>query len=136
VSAHLEKHRAAYYDSLMAVRTRGDLGQWIRFFLVAIIETARRGVETFQKIHQLRNTAGERVTTLGARSANARRALDYLYQKPIVTGGELCRRLGISQPTVDRLLVDLVRLDILQEMTGKQRNREFCFRDYYRLFIE
>lgn len=136
VSAHLEKHRAAYYDSLMAVRTRGDLGQWIRFFLVAIIETARRGVETFQKIHQLRNTAGERVSTLGARSANARRVLDYLYQKPIVTGGELCRRLGISQPTVDRLLVDLVRLDILQEMTGKQRNREFCFRDYYRLFIE
>ena len=136
VSAHLEKHRAAYYDSLTGVRTRGDLGQWIRFFLVAIIETACRGVDTFQKIHLLRHTTGERISTLGVRSAKARRILDYLYQKPIVTGGELSRRLGISQPTIDRLIVDLVRLDILQEMTGKQRNREFWFKDYYQLFLE
>jgi Fic family protein len=136
VSAHLEKHRAAYYDSLTAVRTRGDLGQWIRFFLVAIIETAKRGVESFQRIHQLRQTTGDKIATLGARSANARRVTDFLYSKPITTGPELCRRLGISQPTVDRLLTDLVRLGILAEMTGKQRNREFWFRDYYLLFIE
>lgn len=134
VSAHLEKHRAAYYDSLTAVRTRGDLGQWICFFLVAIIETARNGVDTFQRIHELRRTAGERVATLGSRSANARLVLDYLYRKPVATGRELARHLEISQPTIDRLLMDFVRLGILEEVTGKQRNRVFLFRDYYQLF--
>ncbi len=136
VSAHLEKHRAAYYDSLTAVRTRGDIGQWIRFFLVAIIETAKRGVQTFQRIHQLRHSTGEKIATLGARSANARKILDFLYNKPIATGPELSRRLQISQPTVDRLINDLLRLEILHEMTGKQRNREFWFRDYYLFFLE
>ena len=136
VSAHLEKHRAAYYDSLTAVRTRGDIGQWIRFFLVAIIETAKRGVTTFQRIHQLRLSTAEKIATLGARSGNARKILDFLYSKPITTGNELSRKLQISQPTVDRLINDFMRLEILAEMTGKQRNREFWFRDYYLLFLE
>ena len=41
----------------------GDLGQWIRFFLVAVIETSNRGVETFQKIHRLRQETASRIST-------------------------------------------------------------------------
>jgi len=106
------------------------------FFLVAIIENAKCGVQTFQRIHQLRLSTGEKIASLGARSANARKILDFHYNKPIATGPELSRRIQISQPTVDRLINDLTRLEILQEMTGKQRNREFWFRDYYLFFLE
>lgn len=135
VSAHLEQHRAAYYDALTAVRTRGDLAHWIRFFLVAINETAKKGVQTFQAIHRLRQTAMTQVQTLGKRAANAQRVLDLLYAKPATTAGALANRLGISQPTADRTLAELRKLGIVHELTGRRRNRVFYFKDYYQLFL-
>lgn len=135
VSDHLEKNRAAYYDALTAVRTRGDLAGWVKFFLVAINETARKGVRTFQAIHQLRQDTAARLQSLGRRSANAGRIVDSLYLRPVTTSGALARRLGLSQPTTDRILADLQRLDIVAEMTGQRRNRVFYFREYYQLFL-
>lgn len=134
VSAHLEQQRAAYYDALTGVRTRGDLAHWIRFFLVAIDETAKKGVRTFQAIHQLRQHTASQVQTLGKRSANAHRLLEFLYTKPVVTSGGISKRLGFSQPTTDRLLADLAKLGIVHETTGKRRNRVFYFKEYYQLF--
>lgn len=135
LSAHLEKHRAQYYDALTAVRTRGDLVGWIKFFLVAINETARQGVETFQAIHRLRSDCQQKIQTLGRRAPTASRALEALFTKPITTSAALAARTGASQPTIDRLLAELVRLDIVAEMTGQRRNRVFYFRDYYALFL-
>jgi len=134
VSAHLEKHRSEYYDALTAVRTRGDLVGWVKFFLVAVNETAKKGVQTFQDIHHLRQITAEKIQTLGRRSASATRVIEALYVKPIATSASLARKLEVSQPTMDRLLVDLIRLNIVDEMTGNRRNRVFYFRDYYQLF--
>lgn len=135
VSDHLEKQRAAYYDALTAVRTRGDLAHWIRFFLVAINETAKKGVRTFQSIHKLREQTTASVQALGRRAANAARIVESLYAKPVTTGGSLAKRLDLSQPTTDRLLADLQNLGIVAEMTGQRRNRVFYFREYYHLFL-
>ena len=134
VSAHLEQHRAAYYDALTAVRTRGDLAHWIRFFLTAINETAKKSLLTFQAIHRLRQITAAQVQTLGKRTANAQRVLDSLYIKPTITSSALATRLDVSQPTADRSIADLLRLGFLHELTGKRRNRVFYFKDYYQLF--
>lgn len=135
VSDHLEKNRAAYYDALTAVRTRGDLAGWVKFFLVAIDETARKGVRTFQAIHKLREQTATRVQTLGRRAANAARVVDSLYLRPVTTSHALAMRLAISQPTTDRILSDLQRLGIVTETTGQRRNRIFHFEEYYHLFL-
>ena len=51
----------------------------------------------------------------------------------MVTSKEIKRRLGFSQPTTDRLLAELPRLGILQELTGRRRNRVSCFKEYFEL---
>jgi Fic family protein len=135
VSDHLEKHRAAYYDALTAVRSRGDLVGWVKFFLVAINETAKKGVTTFQSIHQLRERTAAQVQKLGKRAPNAARAVDCLYQRPLTTSAALAARLGVSQATSDRILADLLQTGIVAEMTGQRRNRVFYFREYYELFL-
>jgi Fic family protein len=134
ISAHLEKHRAAYYDALMAVRTRGDLLHWIKFFLSAINETAKKGVQTFQAIHQLRQRAENQVRVLGSRAAKAQNALEAFYKKPVLTSTYLAKSLGFSQPTADRILADLLKVGLIQEMTGRRRHRVFCFEEYLALF--
>jgi Fic family protein len=135
VSDHLEKHRASYYDALTAVRSRGDLAGWIKFFLVAINETAKKGVRTFQAIHHLRQDTTNRLQTLGRRAANATRAVEEFYLRPAIYSSLLAIRLGLSQATTDRLLADLQALGIVTEKTGRRRNRVFYFRDYYNLFL-
>lgn len=135
LSAHLEKNRAAYYDALTHVRQTNDMGHWLRFFLVAIIETSKTATETFRSIFALRNRTTELLGNLGRAAPNAARIVDYLYQKPIVTSQELSKQLSISKATADRLIALLMSHHVLFEMTGKSRNRVYYFKEYYTLFI-
>ncbi len=135
LSAHLEKNRGAYYDALTHVRRTGDLGHWIRFFLVAVIETAKTATSTFRRILEVRSKTSETLATLGRSSHNATRVVDYLYSKPIVSAQQLSEKLGFSQSTADRLVSVLLEKEILHELTGRQRNRIYIFKDYYQLFL-
>jgi Fic family protein len=135
LSAFLEKNKGSYYDALTTVRQSNDIGHWVRFFLVAVRDTSRKGVETFQQIMRLRADVQERVTTLGPRAANGIKLLEQLYINPVVTVKEVAQNLKISQPTANTLLSLFIEKGILVETTGNRRNREFFFRDYYRLFL-
>lgn len=39
----------------MRVRTHHDIKQWLKFFLVGVIETAKKGVNTFDEIFKIKN---------------------------------------------------------------------------------
>ena len=58
LSDFFEKHKAHYYDNLMAVRRFHDLTQWIRFFLEAVNQTCRVAVSSLQAI--MKNKTGLR----------------------------------------------------------------------------
>ena len=42
--------------------------------------------------------------------------------------------IGTSYPTANHLVAGLKRIGILQEMTGRVRNRRFLYKDYLDLF--
>lgn len=135
LSSHLEKHRSAYYDALMRVRESHDLGHWIRFFLVAVIETAKASTATFRAIFALRAATAQKLATLGRATPNAQRVVDLLYQKPFVSSQDLQHRLALSPATSDRVIKLLVQKHILHEVTGQKRYRIFVFKDYFELFL-
>lgn len=135
LSSYFERHKAAYYDAFTVVRATSDMGHWLRFFLRAVRETAREGVETFQSIIRLRADVEHRVLVLGQRAGNARRALTLLYRRPLVTVNEIAAHLEVTHQTANRLVSDLSRLGVLEEATGHRRNRRFVFREYLALFM-
>ena len=134
LSSYFERHRAAYYDAFTIVRATDDLGHWIRFFLLAVYETARDSVETFRAFPRLRVELDQRVSALGQRARNARRALSFLYTNPVVNVRDMANHLEVTYPTANRLVRDLVDLGILREITGHRRNRRFVFGEYLDLF--
>ncbi len=134
LSAYIERHKGLYYDALTVVRASNDLGHWVRFFLLAVRETARKGVATFQAIMRLREEARDQVAGLGAKASNGLRLLAQLYLTPIVTVQQAAALLGLSVPTANSLVADFSRLGLLREITGQKRNRLFFFEKYYRLF--
>lgn len=136
LSAHLERHRGAYYDALTRVRESNDIGHWVRFFLQAVIETAENGKRTFQRILALRQEMDTQIITLGRRAENAHSLLLHLYQEPVVNVNQVADLLGIKYYAANQLIAAMVELGILREETGWQRNRLFVFRRYLDVFAD
>jgi Fic family protein len=135
LSDFFERNRASYYDALMRVRVSNDLVHWVRFFLKGVAETAAKGREVFREILTLRTEVEQAVLKLGKRTPNARAALNMLYSKPVVSAGQLEQALGISTPTANALIRDLMEIGILIEVTGQKRYRTYSFDRYLSLFV-
>lgn len=136
LSAHLEKHKGAYYDSLTLVRETNDIGHWVRFLLTAILKTARKGKETFQSILELRREVEEATLTLGKKANNARLLLNHLYMKPLVTPREVAEMLNVTHQTASALIRDFEALNILEKSIKKERSQSYVFTRYFSLFID
>ncbi len=134
LSDFFERYRTLYYDNLMRVRTHNDISQWMKFFLTGVIETAQKGVETLDAIMQLRKHIEKQVDTLGRRGQDARIIVDYLYKKPIISPSEMIQFMEKSPQTVYNLIADLERMEIIQEITGAQRNKLYLFKPYMDCF--
>jgi Fic family protein len=134
LSDFFEKNRILYYDNLMRTRTHNDINQWLKFFLTGIIETAKKGVTTFDGILQLQKSLEEKLKSLGNRNMDARKVVDYLYTQPIIEVTKVEELLQKSSVTAYKLLADLERLDVIKEISGAQRKKLYVFKDYLDLF--
>ncbi len=134
LSDFLEKNRTYYYDNLTRVRDKNDLLHWFKFFLTGIIETANKSISTFDAIMQLEKQINEKIKTLGTRQTKAQLVLNYLYQKPTLNAQVVQKIIGSKTATAYKLIEDLVRLKIIVETTGFQRNKTYIFEDYLKLF--
>ena len=134
LSDFFERNRTHYYDNLMRVREKNDLLQWFKFFLVGIIETAKDGIATFDKILKLQQDVEKRLQTLGSRTANAQKVVHYLYQRPMVDAAKVGKITKLSPASAYKLIVDLEKLEILNEITGGKRGKQYVFNAYVQLF--
>jgi len=135
LSDFFERNRASYYDALARVRLSNDLLHWVRFFLTGVAETAAKGRDAFRQILALRTEVEQQVLTLGKRAPNGRLAFNLLYRQPVISAADLETALSVSTPTANALISDLVRLDLLVEISGQQRGRSYAFDRYLKLFL-
>lgn len=134
LSDFLENHRTLYYENLMNVREKNDIAQWFKFFLVGIIETAKKGIATFDGILQLQKQNDLKIQSIGSRAANAQKVTNYLYQRPVINVEKVSEIAEISMPSAYKLISELERIEILRESTGGQRGRMYVFDNYLKLF--
>ncbi len=134
LSHYLKRHRAEYYDRLQAIRFEGKWEEWIAFFLRGVAEVARAAIETARRIIELREEKGRLLQAEGRAGANLLRALDVLFEQPIVTVRLIQERLGVTFATSSSIIRKLVELRVLHERTGYARNRRFVFEPYLALF--
>ncbi|HZJ36443.1 MAG TPA: Fic family protein [Gillisia sp.] len=134
LSDFFERNRQLYYDNLMNVRTKNDLKQWFKFFLVGIIETAKNGIETFDAVLKLKKEVEEKIQKTNNRSHHLLSIMEFLYQKPIVNAIKIVELTNVSQPTAYKILEELVSMSVLKEITGGKRGKVYVFDDYIKLF--
>jgi len=134
LSDFFERNRQFYYDNLMNVRTKNDLKQWFKFFLVGIIETTKKGIETFDAVLKLKKEIEEKIQKTNNRSHHLLNIMEFLYQKPIVNAIKIVALTNVSQPTAYKILQELVSMNILKEITGGKRGKVYVFDNYIKLF--
>jgi Fic family protein len=135
LSAFFEKNKSLYYDNLTFVRTKNDMIQWLKYFLVGIAETAENATQTLSKIIELKTQIENQISTLlGKRSHKATVLLQYLFKKPIIHVNQVKELTQSSYKSANDLVTDFVNAGILKEMTGKNRNRVFVFDEYLKMF--
>lgn len=135
LSAFFEKNKSLYYDNLTFVRTKSDMTQWLKYFLVGVAETAEDATQTLSDILELKTKLEISITTkFGKRSNNALLLLQFLFTKPIVHVNQVKEVTRSSYKSANDLVSDFVNVGILKEMTGQNRNRIFGFDQYLKMF--
>lgn len=135
LSDFFEKNKTLYYDNLMKVRLENDLGQWLKFFLTGIIQTASIALDTLKQVTELKaNIEKEKIMSMGKRSKTALELLHYLFKKPVVNVREVQEKTNLSAKAANDLIKVFLNEGILREITGFQRNRIFVFDKYMNLF--
>jgi Fic family protein len=134
LSDFFERNKSLYYDNLTNVRTKNDLQQWLKFFLVGIYETARNGVATFDAILNLKKEVELKIQSTGKRVQHLMQLMDELYQHPFMDQERVMKITGVSKNTAYKILAELEDMAILQETTGLQRGKYYRFGEYIKLY--
>ncbi|MDT8429880.1 MAG: Fic family protein, partial [Pseudomonadales bacterium] len=135
LSAFFERNKGLYYDNLTFVRTRNDMQQWLKYFLVGVAETATQASNTLSRILQLK-TSTEKVIGdhFGRRAPAAYLLLNHLFREPVISVDAAAKVLKTTYRPANTLVALMQEHKILREITGQTRNRLFIFDPYLRIF--
>ena len=134
LSHYFKQHRAEYYDRLMAVSTSGHWEEWLKFFLRGVLEVSEAATSTARQILTLRETSRQNIIKSLNNSTAGLELLDFLFQSPLLSVKAAAKRLGCSYVKANNLVLQFIKLALLEEITGQQRNRRFRFKAYLDLF--
>ena len=135
LSAFFEKNKGLYYDNLTFVRSKNNMKQWLKYFLVGVAETAENATQTLSNLIELKGRLESSIRmTFGKRANNASILLQYLFKKPVVHVNQVKDLTNSTYKTANDLVNEFVNAGILKEMTGQRRNRVFVFEAYLKLF--
>ncbi len=133
LSAYFERHRGAYYDRLLAVSRQGAWEDWLLFFLRGVLTEARDAVRRAGTLFDLREAYRERFRREGG-SANLLAAVEHLFARPVTDIRELEESLAVSFEAARRLVNRLEEEGVLEEITGRRRNRVYAAQEIVRVF--
>ncbi|HET6232653.1 MAG TPA: Fic family protein [Longimicrobiaceae bacterium] len=136
LSLYFKQHRQTYYELLQRVRMDGDWEAWLRFFLDGVATTADQASGTARRILALLDEDRRRIEGIGRAAGSALRVHHLMRRKPLLTISHAARDLGLSVPTVSTAIRKLEELGIVEESTGRQRDRLFVYPTYLAILNE
>jgi Fic family protein len=139
LSHYLKQNRAEYYDRLTSIRTNGDWEGWLKFFIRGIHQVSREATDTARNILKIREGHRELLNERLSKDKLAATPydfifLEYLFEQPITTVRMAEQRLNCTFVTAGKVVDRFVKLGLLEEVTGFQRNRRFRYAPYLALF--
>jgi Fic family protein len=118
ISSFLEQHRRDYYERLQAVRERGEIQEWLQFFLTAVARQANDAVERAELLSDIRERYRRGLSSSRSRASEV---VDLLLENPVVSIGRVTGALGITPPGARNLVRQLEEQGWLMSGRGSGR---------------
>ena len=132
LSPYFERRRDEYYRLLLAVSSTSAWEDWLRFFLLGVVEQAQEAVSVARNVLTLREEWRERLDVVGA-TPSARRLIDFVVEHVAVTPRIVELGLGVARQTAYTAVRALVEAGILQPISLRQRGRVYVAPELVRL---
>lgn len=136
LSLFFKRHRTEYYDRLSAVRTKGDWEGWVAYFLEAVTTISLEATACARSLFALVNNDRSKLISSENSTIMAIRLFELLPDHPILTTSKTMKLMKTTRPTVNSSISTLINAGILQELTGKKRDREYGYMAYLELLKE
>ena len=136
LSLYFKAHRQEYYNHLNRVRKTGDWEKWLEFFMAAVTETAQQGVEMSKSLAVIAEEDRNKIKTLGKAAPSALRVYQALLQAPGLSVGKASEMTDLWFSSLTTAFNHLQKLGIVQEVTGRKRNRLFAYERYINILSD
>jgi Fic family protein len=111
ISRFFETHRREYYERLQSVRERGEIQEWLQFFLHAVETQASDAVLRAQRLTDLREQYRE---ALKGTRTRAPELVDLLLSNPVLTAHRVQAELEMTNTGAHNLIRQIEDLGIVQ----------------------
>lgn len=126
LASFLKLRQQEYYDALLQVQTKLQWEPWIRLFLESVIASCRHTTGLFDDMRGIHQRWQNLLTQQGKRRhATIWKVCGLLLGQPVVTINSITQRLGVTFPSANDAVSELVELGILRPTTPQRRHRVF-----------
>jgi Fic family protein len=136
LSLYLKQNRELYYRLLQEVRLQGTWETWLEFFLEGVYQTATQALRTSEKMTVLFEEDNNKINSLGKARFSCLEVFEYLKKLPQLSVPLLVQELNMSAPTARSSINHLLNLGMLEEISGKKRDKIYVYRKYFDLLEE
>lgn len=129
LSAFFSRDRAEHFRQLQLVREQGEWRSWFAYFLQAVTEAATDTLVVIEKIDK-KITRSLNSITEGLNGASMRLAVklvEAMAAQPLQSVSTVAAITGRTFANANQLVGKLEGLGILREITGRKRNRRYCY---------
>ena len=130
LSHYFKQNRLDYYDRLMEAREKGSFETWIKFFLLGVATVAEEACDTSNKIIRLKNKDKDKIIDIYKETSKVAVFHERLFDRPIISINDVRKIMNTTFPTANNICAKLVKMNILKEITGKERNKLFAYKNY------
>ncbi|MBM4129545.1 Fic family protein [bacterium] len=136
LSLFFKRHRREYYERLGAIRTDGDWEGWLSYFLEGVAEIADEAAALVGALFELQTRDRARCLATPGATVPGARLFEALAQHPFVTVKLATGLVGVTRPTAAKAIHSLVNAGILEETTGRERDRTWVWAEYLKMLRE
>lgn len=128
MSLYFKSRRADYYRLLNGVRMDSGWLPWVDFFLRGARDTARQAVAVATRVAAQVHTDQERISHLGRSAPKANIVFGAMRKRMVAEISQIHAETGLAVNTVTSALEELITIGIIEELTGRKRDRVFAYK--------
>ena len=130
ISSQLFKNKLEYFDHLENLERTKNWEAWIKFFVRTVSSATQSTLELIKRIVALEEHDYQKIVGKEFASSFSLRLFELMLRQPALTIPFITKELGFNKQTANILIKKFLDENILEETTGKQRNRIFVYNDY------